>query len=289
MLEIGKHINSIIVGDSLSVLKTMPDCCIDCVITSPPYFGLRDYGTEGQIGLEDNPEDYVGKLVGIFHEIKRVLKDCGTLWLNLGDTWNGSKTGNTENVKHKKVNETMSFKKSLWSGAKRKDLIGIPWMTAFALRDDGWYLRNDIIWERPNAFPKTNPDRFSPSHEHIFLLSKNQTYYFDTEKSYEPTIDGVERRRMRDVWSVNTCGGNGSHVAPFPEKLIEPMVLCGCPEGGIVMDPFIGSGTTGVVALRNGRNYIGIELNENYAHEAGERIGNVMDEIIYKDNSPLGF
>lgn len=266
------YINSIIIGDSLSKLKELPDSFVDCVITSPPYFGLRSYSVEGVIGNEETPDEYVSKMTELFREVKRVLKPEGTFWLNIGDTYNGSKKGNTEVNKHKKIQENVAFEKKLWKGAKRKDLIGVPWMMAFALRNDGWYLRNDIIWHRPNAFPKTSHDRLSPSYEHVFLFSKSPDYYFNTEEAYETTVDGKGKRRMRDVWDINVKKGYGTCVAPFPEELIVPMVRIGCPEGGIVLDPFMGSGTTGLVAMKNNRNYIGIELNEQYAKEANERI-----------------
>ncbi|MBP5723658.1 MAG: site-specific DNA-methyltransferase [Bacteroidales bacterium] len=266
------YLNKILVGDSLSLMKEMPDNCIDCAITSPPYFNLRSYSVENQIGNEETPEQYVNKLVEVFHELKRILKPEGTFWLNIGDTWNGSKKGNTEVNKHKRIQQNVCFEKKLWEGAKRKDLIGIPWMLGFALRNDGWYIRNDIIWHRPNAFPKTAPDRLSPSYEHVFLLTKSPDYYFNTEEAFEPTVDGKGKRRMRDVWEVNSGKGYGTCVAPFPEKLIEPMIKLGCPEGGVVFDPFMGSGTTGLVALKNNRDFIGLELNEQYVKEANERI-----------------
>lgn len=267
-----EFLNKINVGDCMELMKRLPDNCVDCAITSSPYFGLRSYDSDNAIGNEDTPEEFVKKLVDVFHELKRVLKPEGTFWYNIGDTWNGSKKGNTEVNKHKKVQENVSFEKKLWDGAKRKDLIGIPWSVAFALRDDGWYLRNDIIWYKGNAMPKTAPDRFSPSYEHVFLLTKSSKYYFNTEESYEPTVDGNGTRRMRDVWSINVEKGYGSCVAPFPEKLIDPMVRIGCPEGGVVLDPFMGSGTTALVALKNNRNFIGFELNEQYANEANKRI-----------------
>ena len=265
------YLNKILVGDSLSSMKNMPDNCIDCAITSPPYFNLRSYSVDKQIGNEETPEQYVNKLVEVFHELKRILKPEGTFWLNIGDTYNGNKKGNTEFIKHRRMLD-MEFEKKTWDGAKVKDMIGIPWTLAFALRDDGWYLRNDIIWYRPNQMPKTAFDRFALSHEHIFLLAKSKKYYFDIEKAYEPNADGSGTRRMRDVWQVNSGKGYGTCVAPFPEKLIEPMVQIGCPEGGVVLDPFMGSGTTGLVALKNNRNFIGLELNEQYAKEANERI-----------------
>lgn len=264
-------INKIIVGDCLDTLKQMPDNYVDCAITSPPYFGLRSYGSERQIGNEETPVEYVNKMTEVFHELKRVLKQEGTFWLNIGDTYNGNKKGNTEFIKHKRMLD-MDFEKKAWDGAKVKDMIGVPWMLAFALREDGWFLRNDIIWYRPNNFPKTAFDRLSLSYEHIFLLAKSKKYYFDINEAYEPTADGNGKRRMRDVWQINSGKGYGTCVAPFPEKLIEPMVRIGCPEGGVVLDPFMGSGTTGLVAAKNNRNFIWLELNEQYAKEATERI-----------------
>lgn len=251
---------------------------IHCCVTSPPYFNLRDYETPGQIGRESTPEKYIGRLVEVFREVRRVLRPDGTLWLNIGDSY------------------------------QSKILIGIPWMLAFALRDDGWYLRQDIIWHKPNAMPESVRDRCTKSHEYIFLLTKSQRYYFDCDAIREPfqTADRKGERRSykpgcassfdmgtghhaqhgnfaglplnpkgrckRDVWSVSTSCFKGAHFAVFPEKLAEPCILAGCPEGGTVLDPFAGSGTTGVVARRFGRNFIGVELNPEYREMALERI-----------------
>lgn len=346
----GLETNRIYHGDCLSILKTLPDNSIDCCVTSPPYYGLRDYGVNGQIGLEETPQEYINKLVQVFHEVKRILKIEGTLWLNIGDSYCGS--GNKE-IKH-------------------KDLIGIPWMLAFALRTDGWYLRQDIIWHKPNAMPESVKDRCTKSHEYIFLLSKSPKYYFDYQAiqeeakykddsraeegrieydgkrskgldkhvqngfygfqkktvnirfggskygdNYDPhyatksgnawtpqtkyknlqydgqtnntmherRAEGLEDetyivRNKRDVWSVTTKPFKEAHFATFPEDLIEPCILAGCREGGVVLDPFFGSGTTGKVADSFNRKWIGIELNEEYINIAYKRINNIQTRLF---------
>lgn len=301
----------IICGDCLEVLKTMPDESVNCCITSPPYYGLRDYGVDGQIGLEETPDEYIRKLTDVFHEVKRVLKNDGTLWVNIGDTYNGAKTGNTEIIKHKNVAETNEFKKKLWNGCKQKDIIGIPWMLAFSLRADGWYLRQDIIWHKPNPMPEPVKDRCVKSHEYIFLLSKSPQYFFDYEAIQEDAIckddrrngqgriayDGKrtesddknaqrsfvsinEKRNKRDVWSVIPSHVKEVHFATYPEELVEPCILAGTQEGGVVLDPFFGSGTTGRVAERLGRKWIGIELNERYVEIAKKRTNDVQLQLL---------
>lgn len=318
----------IIQGDALDVLKTLEDESINCCVTSPPYYNLRDYGCEGQIGLEKTPEEYIQKLVEIFREVRRVLKKDGTLWVNIADSYAGSGKGASnypENAKKYKQGTNKGsvgsyLQKSNLTEYKRKDLIGIPWMLAFALRADGWYLRQDIIWHKPNPMPESVKDRCTKSHEYIFLLSKSPRYYFDDEAIAEPVADsslnrykqniekqkGSERvpgktngnmkaaapryggkkytetpdkfyrtksggaydfrprRKKRDVWTVTTKPFKGAHFATFPPDLIEPCILAGCPEGGIVLDPFGGSGTTGMIAKQNGRDFVLIELSEEY-------------------------
>ena len=287
--------NTIINGNSLEVLKSLPDNSIDCCVTSPPYYALRDYGCDGQIGLEETPEKYIESLCDVFSEVRRVLTPEGTLWLNIGDSYNGNKVGNTEVVKNKKVSESNDFHKKLWGGAKPKDLIGIPWMLAFALRSQGWYLRQDIIWQKPNPMLESVTDRFTKSHEYIFLLSKSQRYYFDheavQEKAKYPFDNRGERgdsrrgtqmnsmsgqtgemRNKRDVWTVNTKPCKEAHFATYPFELIKPCILAGCPENGIVLDPFMGSGTTAIVARSLNRNYLGVELNPEYIKIAHKRL-----------------
>jgi DNA modification methylase len=306
------ELNKIYQGDCLEELKKLPDNSINCCITSPPYYGLRDYGVDSQIGLEETPELYVEKLVDVFREVKRVFKKDGTLWLNLGDSYSGSckgEGGTYELSKKQNSNRGSHYGKD--QGVKRKfkinlkpkDLIGIPWMVAFALRADGWYLRQDIIWSKPNPMPEGVTDRCTKSHEYIFLLSKSQTYYFDNGSIQEKCVTtGIhtnhkytksskiygskhnnpnsglsafevgEHRNKRSVWNVVTKPFSEAHFATFPEDLILPCVLAGCPENGIVLDPFMGAGTTAVVAVKNNRNYVGIELNPEYIKIAEKRI-----------------
>lgn len=329
----------IIEGDALSVLKTLDDESISCCVTSPPYYNLRDYGVDGQIGLEKSPEEYIEKLVEIFREVKRVLKKDGTLWVNVGDSYAGSGKGRVKGGVAKV--ETFSQKQTSNAGTingilhktqcdscKPKDLIGIPWMLAFALRADGWYLRQDIIWAKPNPMPESVRDRCTKSHEYIFMFSKSPRYYFDHEAikedsvSYDKRPSALQRarekgyatkdrlnpeaymkslpryggkkytenpdafyhtksgnaydyrpkRNKRDVWTVTTKPYKGAHFATFPPDLIEPCILAGCPIGGTVLDPFAGSGTTGVVAKKTGRNFVGVELNPEYCDLATDRI-----------------
>lgn len=269
----------IIVGDCLEALREMSDESVNCCVTSPPYWGLRDYAVDGQLGLESSPEHYVYNLWNVFHEVKRVLRDDGTLWLNLGDCY--AATGGTGHQgKHgcraNRSHTQRSLKRSSVGGrVKPKDLIGIPWRVAFALQQNGWYLRSDIIWHKPNPMPESVTDRPTKSHEYIFLLSKSERYYFDgpsiAEKASFP--EGPRNtRNKRSVWTVQTKPFKGSHFATFPTELITPCVLAGCPRGGVVLDPFFGAGTTGLVAHNNGRGFVGIELNPAYAAMAKERI-----------------
>ena len=309
--------DEIINGDCLCVLKEMPDESVHCCVTSPPYYGLRDYGIEGQVGREAAPEQYIRKLTEIFSEVYRVLRADGTCWLNISDTYCGTgskgKCTDPKNLEGRN-GQKVSIAQNV-EGCKHKDLIGIPWMLAFALRNSGWYLRNDIVWQKGNAMPESAKDRLTRSYEHIFLLAKSQKYYFDAPAIAEPIAADTKRRYMggrgsshkysdevpgqagvqsfnkprqageikesdispvrncRDVWLINTVPYRGKHFAAYPPKLAERCILAGCPKGGIVLDPFFGSGTTGLAALKNGRHYIGIELNEEYCVLAGERIG----------------
>ena len=291
-----------------------------CCVTSPPYFGLRDYGHDGQIGLESTPDEYVAKMVAVFREVWRVLRDDGTLWLNLGDSYLGG-GGFAPNAPCNKARaendpdawgkfnpanmDRMASRKSAkpkrLPGLKSKDLIGIPWRVAFALQADGWYLRQDIIWHKPNPMPESVRDRCTKAHEYIFLLSKSEQYYFNSEAIKSPAKSSSEGIRFggnkygdnndpkhatesgnvskeydkvnkRSVWSVTTKPFKGAHFATFPSDLIEPCILAGCPEGGTVLDPFGGSGTTGVVAQKHRRKYVLCELNPEYAEMAKTRI-----------------
>ena len=350
------ELNKVYLGDSLSVLRDLPDESVDCRVTSPPYYGLRDYGEAGQIGLEETPEEYTEKLAALFREVRRVLKKDGTLWLNIGDSYWGGGWRNAAFNEHS--GEIQKGSKGTYCGQampnlkgnhgvyKDKDLIGIPWMLAFALRADGWYLRQDIIWEKPNPMPESVTDRCTKSHEYIFLLSKSKKYYFDYKAIQEeavtqvdpsvgsrveydgkrkgkegtgnrafvslktkPRFGGVKYgdndspffatksgkewipqvseevvvRNKRDVWTVNVKPTKEAHFATYPEKLITPCVLAGCPIGGVVLDPFMGSGTTGIVARKLGRNFIGIELNPQYRDMAERRIFNEGENLFNQE------
>ena len=287
----------IIIGDALERLRELPDEIADVCVTSPPYYGLRDYGVDGQVGLEKTPEEYIDRLVQIFREVRRTLKKDGTLWIVIADSYAGSGRGISKKT-----------------GIKNKDLIGIPWMLAFALRTDGWYLRSDIIWNKPNVMPESVKDRCTKCYEHVFMLAKSKTYHFDSEAVLVPaqydgrkeTInkgsskyadkivpgktpqsqhmagkphqrwrfkDGKPVKNRRDVWTVSTRPYKGAHFATFPPELIEPCILAGSRPGGTVLDPFIGSGTTAEVAHRLGRECIGIELNPDYEEFIRQRAG----------------
>ena len=333
-------VNKVIHSDCLDVMKEMPDESVNCCVTSPPYWGLRDYGVDGQLGLEKTPGEYVEKMVVIFRELKRILRGDGTVFLNLGDSYMSGgprHTGRNDTNRKTPGGRGGSFRGGDRSvipcgisgkyQPKPKDLVGIPWRVAFALQADGWYLRSDIIWSKPNPMPESVTDRPTKSHEYIFLLSKSGKYYYDAEAIKESPTEstlvrirqrnfsnqaggpkdginpnrsmrralenlhkkdkqrghsrrhsgfndrwdsmtkeeqGLKGRNKRSVWTIATQPYAEAHFATFPEKLIEPCILAGCPEGGIVIDPFIGSGTTAKVAQEMKRNFIGIELNEEY-------------------------
>jgi DNA modification methylase len=297
----------IIQGNALNL--PIKDGTVQCCVTSPPYYGLRDYGISDQIGLEPTPDEYVAKLVQVFREVKRVLKDDGILFLNLGDSYTaGGSNRNGMDSKNradyfggddsKRAHKNTKRIAEIDKGCKPKDLIGIPWMVAFALRADGWYLRSDIIWHKPNPMPESVKDRPTKAHEYVFLLAKSQKYYYDneaieeksmsdfsggcvggkkyTEVGYNPqsgneyVSDGM--RNKRSVWTITTQPFKGAHFAVMPEKLVEPCVLAGSRPGDLILDPFAGSGTVGVVAQKLGRGFIGIELNPDYVKLAEARL-----------------
>lgn len=345
MVELNKIYNE----DCLTFLKQMPDQYVECCITSPPYFRLRDYGMAGQIGLEETPEAYVEKMVAVFREVRRVLKDDGTLWLNLGDSYASNTQGSGGPSSKQDSNAGSRYNPRKFNhGVKEKDLMGIPWMVAFALRADGWYLRQDIIWHKPNPMPESVTDRCTKAHEYIFLMSKSARYYYDADAIKQPVVDatvlrlaqqiekqkgservpgktngnmkavgpgrkprpddsrggnqGSERGKpamaidgngvknhsgyfdscgnligegmanKKSVWVVPTMPFSEAHFATFPEDLIVPCIKAGCPEGGTVLDPFMGAGTTALVAHKLNRNYIGTELNPEYCQIAEKRI-----------------
>jgi DNA modification methylase len=298
-------------GDVREQLASLPDGCVQTCVTSPPYFGLRDYGHAGQIGLELTPDAYIHALSDVFMEVRRVLADDGTLWVNIGDSYAAHegqrKVTDAAGPKQQTKRGSTGVASRHVEGLKAKDLIGIPWRLAFQLQTDGWYLRSDIIWSKPNPMPESVTDRPTKAHEYIFLLSKSQRYFYDSEAIQEGRADlrvtsghkaratgernaggrtdGLTRpggdmvmgdtRNKRSVWHVATQPYSGAHFATFPEALIEPCILAGCPVGGTVLDPFTGSGTTGAVAIRHQRNFIGCELNADYIALAEKRIGAV--------------
>ena len=301
-------------GDALTVLKTLPDSSVNCCVTSPPYYALRDYGVDGQIGREETPALYVECLTSIFREVRRVLTPDGTLWLNIADTYAGKgNQGEALDPKYPngRTGQIVALNGKV-EGCKAKDMIGVPWLLAFALRADGWYLRSDIIWQKANPMPESTKDRPSRCYEHIFLLSKSRRYYYNAAAVAEPVAESTparmrrgfgagnkysadipgqkhqhindhrpdgyaaseipQLRNKRDVWQINTVPYRGGHFAAFPPKLAETCLLAGCPPGGVVLDPFLGSGTTAAVARQLGRHYIGIELNPDYCKLAQKRI-----------------
>ena len=294
--------NKIEFGDCREIMRGWPAGSAQTCVTSPPYFGLRDYGHEGQIGLEATPDEYVAKMVEVFREVRRVLADDGTLWLNIGDSYasnpasGGAQSSRMTGGEHKRTPPERKYQRP--DGLKPKDLIGIPWMLAFALRADGWYLRQDIIWHKPNPMPESVRDRCTKAHEYIFLFSKQERYYFDSEAMREDAVKGaagssfntgktathqlgrssdVERvddgkRNRRSVWTVATRPYKGAHFATYPPELIRPCILAGSRPGDAVLDPFMGSGTTAAVAIQYGRQYIGCELNPEYQILQRQRI-----------------
>ena len=263
----------VLFGDCRDTLGAFIDKAQMCV-TSPPYYGLRNYGDEeNQIGLEESPEEYIQNLVEVFRKVRDNLTDDGALWLNIGDSYYNYRPGKGQALSKQTVSNTRqdlpdkcARRGNKLKGLKEKDLIGIPWMLAFALRADGWYLRQDIIWNKPNPMPESVRDRCTKSHEYIFLLSKSQNYYFDVDAIKEPT------RRKRSVWTVNNKPYKGAHFAVFPPDLIEPCIRAGSREGDIVLDPFMGSGTTAMVAKSLKRYYMGCELHEEYGDLMQERV-----------------
>ena len=296
----------ILVGDTRHVLSTLPPESVNCVVTSPPYWGLRDYGHDGQIGLEKTPEAYVSELVAVFREVRRVLRGDGTVWLNLGDSYGSggmsNPSGSSTLIGGKDRGASgYSISRSVPPGLKPKDLVGIPWRVAFALQADGWYLRSDIIWAKPNPMPESVTDRPTKAHEYVFLLTKSARYWYDLEAVREPVSpfnEGAvsvaphgehvaemghrkqEIRRYaeikganaRTVWTIATQPYPEAHFATFPPALARRCILAGCPVGGTVLDPFSGSGTTGAVCVEEGRDFVGIELNPAYVGLAEKRL-----------------
>lgn len=258
-------------GDVRDVLKDIQSDSVQCVITSPPYWGVRDYQVSGQIGAEPEIEQYIEDLVSVFSEVRRILKPDGTFWLNIGNTYtSGGRKWRQEDSKNK--GRAMSYRPDTPKGLKKKDLIGVAWMMAMACQVEGWYLRNDIIWNKPNCQPESVKDRLTVSHEYIFLMTKSEKYYFNQEAIMEETKDGSAKKNRRTVWNINTEPFSGAHFATFPTSLVRPCILAGSKPGDIILDPFLGSGTVCLEALRLGRFGAGIELNLEYARIAEKRM-----------------
>lgn len=261
--------STIFEGDTLKVLDIIPSESVQCIVTSPPYWGLRDYEINGQIGLEHSLPEYINKLVSVFREVKRVLKPDGLFWLNIGDGYtSGNRKWRAPDKKNKA--RAMSVRPDTPAGLKPKDLLGVPWHLAFALQEDGWFLRSDIIWNKPNAMPESVKDRPNRSHEYLFMLSKSEQYFYDYDASRE-SINGNERNK-RSVWNINTQPFADAHFATFPTALIEPCISLSSRPGDFILDPFFGSGTVGVACQDLGRKYIGIELNSDYIAIACRRL-----------------
>ena len=261
-MEIDNHI---FIGDSREVLKSFPDAVVNTTITSPPYYNLRDYGEANQIGLEDSLEEYIEQLCSVFDEVYRVTRDDGTFWLNIGDCYARGGEINSDGRRGFSGAKGLGYKDKKIDGLTEKDLIGVPWRLAFELQKRGWILRSDIIWAKLNPMPESCTDRPTMSHEYIFLFAKNQKYYYDHESVMESTV-GTEyaKRNKRDVWNVKVASSPEAHCATFPMELITPCIKAGSPEGGLVLDPFMGSGTVAKAAKQLSRRYTGCELNLEY-------------------------
>jgi site-specific DNA-methyltransferase (adenine-specific) len=256
----------ILEGDALTVLQRIPDDSVQCVVTSPPYWGLRDYNIPDQIGLEATLPQFINRLRSVFAEVRRVLRPDGVFWLNIGDGYTSGNRGWRAPDK-KNPARAMGVRPDTPEGLKPKDLHGIPWRLAFALQDDGWYLRADIVWNKPNAMPESVKDRPTRSHEYMFMFTKDEQYYYDRNAVLEPN-----GRNCRSVWNINTQPFPGAHFATFPPKLVEPCIKASTRDGDFVLDPFFGSGTVGLVAQQLNRRYVGIELHPDYVALAAERL-----------------
>jgi DNA modification methylase len=318
----------IIQGDCIEGMRTLPDASVHCCVTSPPYWGLRDYGHDGQIGLESTPDAYVARMVEVFREVRRVLREDGTCWVNLGDSYAGGggfcPTAPSNLAGSKQTTQGSKSGGIKPQGAiKAKDLVGIPWRVAFALQADGWWLRQDIIWHKPNPMPESVRDRCTKAHEYVFLLTKSERYYYDAQAVSEAVacvrgpgnkkpLKGVEEdgekhrtraglhkaaerwreegppesRNRRSVWTITTKPYSGAHFAVMPSDLVEPCIKAGCPEGGTVLDPFAGSGTTLAVAAELGRSGIGCELNPEYIALAERRIKDARSSVALFEGVP---
>lgn len=266
-------------GDTRQILKRLPDNCVQCAITSPPYWGVRDYGVGGQIGAEPDLNDYIEGLVDAFSEVRRVLRPNGTFWLNIGNTYtSGGRKWRQADSKNK--GRAMTYRPPTPEGLKKKDLIGVAWMLAMACQKEGWYLRNDIIWYKPNCQPESVKDRFTVAHEYLFLFTKSERYFFNQDIVKESYLNGNGLKNRRTVWSINTEPFPEAHFAVFPRALVRPCLLAGTRENDLVLDPFYGAGTVGVVAKELGRRCIGIELKKEFIQMAQKRTSGVQRSLI---------
>jgi site-specific DNA-methyltransferase (cytosine-N4-specific) len=266
-------------GDTRNVIRSLPDNSVQCAVTSPPYWGVRDYGVQGQIGAEAELEVYLDTLITIFREVRRVLKPDGTFWLNIGNTYtSGGRKWRQEDDKNK--GRAMSYRPQTPAGLKKKDLIGVAWLLALKCQSDGWYLRNDIIWYKPNCQPESVKDRLTVAHEYLFLFSKSEHYYFDHESIKEQTTNGNGLKNKRTVWSINTEPCPDAHFAVFPKGLIRPCILAGSRPHDVVLDPFYGAGTVGMVSKELKRLCVGIELKEDYINIANKRTAAIRRTLI---------
>lgn len=262
--------SAIIIGDAKRVLAALPDRIFQTCVTSPPYWSLRNYDIEGQIGLELSLPDYIASLVEVFEQVRRTLRDDGTFWLNIGDSYtSGGRTWRAPDKKNPA--RAMNVRPPTPEGLKPKDLIGVPWRLAFALQDAGWYLRADCIWNKPNCQPESVKDRPTRCHEYVFLFSKGEQYRYDNQ-----AVRGPNGRNIRTVWDINTQPNKHAHEAMFPPRLVEPCLALSSAPGDLILDPFIGSGTAGDVALRMGRRFVGVELNPEYARDAELRLNGAI-------------
>lgn len=266
--------SSIFEGDALTILRRLPSQSVQCIVTSPPYWGLRDYNVADQIGLEPTLPQFIHRLQSVFTEARRVLKDDGVLWLNIGDGYTSGNRGWRAPDK-KNPARAMGTRPDTPEGLKPKDLMGVPWRLAFALQDDGWFLRADIVWNKPNAMPESVKDRPTRSHEYVFMFTKSEQYFYDRQAILDPN-----GRNCRTVWNVNTTPFAGAHFATFPPKLVEPCIKASTRPGDFVLDPFFGSGTVGLVAEELGRRYVGLELHPEYVSLAVSRLSADLLSVI---------
>ena len=266
-------------GDTREVIRELPSDTFQCAVTSPPYWGVRDYGIEGQIGSEPDINDYIQSLVSVFSELRRTLRSDGTFWLNIGNTYSsGGRKWRQEDAKNPA--RGMSYRPPTPEGLKKKDLIGVAWMLAMACQRDGWYLRNDIIWNKPNCQPESVRDRLTVAHEYLFMFSKSEKYFFDQDAVKEPTVNGNGRKNKRTVWTINTEPCPEAHFAVFPRALVRPCILAGTRQNDLVFDPFYGSGTVGIVAKELDRRCVGIEAKQEYIRIAQRRTASVQTTLI---------